>query len=398
MRVTSESAIPQAQTGARAGVRGAPTVCIVSPRRGAYSETFVRAHIERLPTRVEVLYGGTYPFRTRNGAPLLPPPAAPIQLARGALRRLARWPWYRYEQRALVRFLRSRRVGVVLAEFGPTGLSLIEPCRQAGVPLAVHFHGFDAYKRETLEEVGGRYPRLFRAAAAIIAVSREMVDQLQRLGAPLAKVHYNPCGADTGLFRGADPGAAPPHFVGVGRFVDMKAPQLTLLAFRAALTRVPQAELTMIGEGPLWECCLRLARAMGIADAVRLPGAVPHDEVAVAMGSARAFVQHSVRTLQDEVEGTPVAVLEAGAMGLPVVATRHAGIRDVVIDGETGALVDEGDVAGMADAMVRLAQEPELARRWGRAARERVASEFSMERSIGQLWEILLAIARNGQA
>ena len=84
--------------------------------------------------------------------------------------------------------------------------------------------------------------------------------------------------------------------------------------------------------------------------------------------------------------------------GLPVVATRHAGIRDVVIDGETGALVDEGDVAGMADAMVRLAQEPELARRWGRAARERVASEFSMERSIGQLWEILLAIARNGQA
>jgi len=184
----------------------------------------------------------------------------------------------------------------------------------------------------------------------------------------------------------------------VGRFVDKKAPQLTLLAFRRVLDRVPEARLTMMGDGPLWECCLRLCHAMGIADAVRLPGAVPHDQVAEAMGQVRAFVQHSVRTFQNEAEGTPVAVLEAGAMGLPVVATRHAGISDVVIDGETGALVDEGDVAGMADAMVRLAEDPELARRWGRAARNRIVSEFSMERSIGHLWKVLIETARNAPA
>ncbi len=394
MTMARQEALQEAGARTQVEARGAPVVCVVSPRRGAYSETFVRAHIERLPTRVEVLYGGAFPFRVANGAPLLPPPSPPIRLAQGALRRLAGWPWYRYEQRALVRFLRSRRVAVVLAEFGPTGLSLVDACREAGVPLAVYFHGFDAYKRETLEEVGGRYPHLFRSAAAVIAVSREMVDQLQRLGAPLAKVHYNPCGADTDLFQGADPGAAPAHFVGVGRFVDMKAPQLTLLAFAKARQRAPHAELTLIGDGPLWECCQRLAGALGIAEAVRLPGVVSHDEVAEAMRSARAFVQHSVRTFQDEVEGTPVAVLEAGAMGLPVIATRHAGIRDVVIDGEMGALVDEGDVDGMAAAMVRLAEDPELARDWGRAARARVVAEFSMERSIGHLWEILVAIAR----
>lgn len=387
-----------ARAQAEAPPGDAPVVCVVSPRWGAYSETFVRAHIERLPTRVEVLYGGGFPFRMANGAPLLPPPSAPLRLARGAWRRAMRRPWYWHEQRALAHFLRARRVGVVLAEFGPTGLSLMDACQEAGVPLVVYFHGFDAYKRETLEEVGGRYPRMFRAAAAVIAVSREMVDQLQRLGAPLAKVHYNPCGADTDLFRGTDPGAAPPHLVAVGRFVDMKAPQLTLLAFRSVLERVPEAELTMIGDGPLWECCHRLARAWGITHAVHLPGALPHHEVAETMRRARAFVQHSVRTFQDEVEGTPVAVLEAGAMGLPVVATRHAGIQDVILDGETGALVDEGDVAGMAAAMVRLAQEPELARCWGRAARERIVSQFSMDRSIGHLWEILCSSARNAPA
>lgn len=383
------------RAGAEAG--SAPAVCVVSPRHDTYSETFVRAHIERLPTRVEVLYGGAHPFRTANESPLLPAPPAPLRLARGALRRLAGLPWYCYEQRALVRFLRGRSVGVVLAEFGPTGLSLMDACQEAGVPLVVHFHGFDAFKRETLQEVAGRYPRMFRAAAAAIAVSREMVDQLQSLGAPLSKIHYNPCGADTDLFRGADPGAAPPRFIAAGRFVDMKAPQLTLLAFRRALDRVPEARLTMLGDGPLWECCRRLAGAMGMADAVDMPGAVSHGAVAQAMGRARAFVQHSVRTNEDEVEGTPVAVLEAGAMGLPVVATRHAGIRDVVIDGETGALVDEGDVAAMADAIVRLAREPDVARRWGRAARERIVGEFSIDRSIGRLWDILVETARNAR-
>ena len=394
MRVARQEARREAGAHTQVAARDAPVVCVVSPRQGAYSETFVRAHIERLPTRVEVLYGGAFPFRMANGAPLLPTPSPPIRLARGALRRVAGWPWYRYEQHALVRFLQSRRVGVVLAEFGPTGLSVMDACHEAGVPLAVYFHGFDAYKRETLEEVGGRYPRLFRSAAAVIAVSREMIDQLQRLGAPLAKVHYNPCGADTALFQGADPSAAPAHFVGVGRFVDKKAPHLTLLAFARARQEVPHAELTLIGDGPLWECCHRLAAAMGVAEAVWMPGVVSHDEVAEAMRRARAFVQHSVRTFQDEVEGTPVAVLEAGAMGLPVIATRHAGIRDVVLDGQTGALVGEGDVEGMAAAMVRLAEDAELARHWGGAARARVVAEFSMERSIGHLWEILVAIAR----
>jgi len=173
----------------------------------------------------------------------------------------------------------------------------------------------------------------------------------------------------------------------------MKTPQMTLLAFERLWRRVPEARLTMLGDGPLWECCVRMVRGLGLGEVVDLPGVASHEEVAAAMRRARAFVQHSVRTLCDEVEGTPVAVLEAGAMGLPVVATRHAGIRDVVVDGETGALVDEDDVAGMAAAMERLALDPLLARQWGRAAHARVASEFSMERSIGRLWAILLEVA-----
>ena len=88
-------------------------------------------------------------------------------------------------------------------------------------------------------------------------------------------------------------------------------------------------------------------------------------------------------------EGTPVAILEAGAAGLPVVATRHAGIKDVVIERETGFLVDEGDIGTMADHMIQLAQSPSFAGTMGQQARKHIAGNFSLEKGIGRLWTVL---------
>src|SRR5205823_4306575 len=83
------------------------------------------------------------------------------------------------------------------------------------------------------------------------------------------------------------------------------------------------------------------------------------------MRQARAFVQHSVEASTGDCEGLPVGILEAGASGLPVIATRHAGIPEAVVDGETGVLVAEKDVRGMAHAMAHLLKSPELAGRLG---------------------------------
>jgi glycosyltransferase involved in cell wall biosynthesis len=84
-----------------------------------------------------------------------------------------------------------------------------------------------------------------------------------------------------------------------------------------------------------------------------------------------------------------VAVLEASASGLPVVATRHAGIPDVVIHEKTGLLVEEGDVDGMAESMIRLAKDPDLAYRLGRAGRARIEAEFTLDKSMTNLWRII---------
>jgi glycosyltransferase involved in cell wall biosynthesis len=234
-----------------------------------------------------------------------------------------------------------------------------------------------------------RYRRMFASTAAVVAVSRVMCDRLVDLGADPDQVHCIPCGIDPEKFRGAQPETAPPSFLSVGRFVEKKAPLLTLRAFATVQGVCRDAKLLMVGEGPLLAQARELAAKLGIAGAVRFLGACPHDAVRTEMRRARCFVQHSVVAPNGDTEGTPVAILEASASGLPVIATRHAGIPDVIVDGTTGFLVEEGDVEGMAGYMVKIAKDAPLAGALGRAARRKVIQEFSVERSIGDLRAVL---------
>ncbi len=357
-----------------------PVVCLVRKARATYSETFVRAHVQRLPARIHVLGGGHVPWRTPDGRELLS--QTPVcRLIRAALRRGLRLPPDYFEKAALVRFLRQHKVDAVLVEFAHLGVRFMEVCRATGIPLIVCFRGWDAY-REICRP-------LFQEAAALLVEGQHQKRYLLACGTPQERVHYNPSGADTVLFTGGDPAQAPPLFLAAGRFVDKKAPQLTLLAFKKVKECFPQARLVMIGDGPLWESCKQLARGLRVADSVEFRAPCSHEELAAAMRGVRAFVQHSVVTSHGNLEGTPVAVLEAGATGLPVVATRHPGIDEAVIDEQTGFLVEERDTEGMAERMLRLAREPALARRLGQAAQERVRAEFSQERHLTRVMEVI---------
>jgi colanic acid/amylovoran biosynthesis glycosyltransferase len=370
------------------------TICVVQPNRDVYSETFIRNHAERLPARVRVLYDGWFPTRCENDSRLLPTPFALMSKVEARLPPPVRTVSVVVRNRILARYLRSNRVEVVIAEYGPTGVAVMDACQHARVPFIVHFHGFDAYHYPTLDAHLREYKRMFFSAAAVVAVSRDMEQQLIALGAPAHKVHYVPYGVDPNIFNGADPSSSDPIFVAVGRFVDKKAPQLTILAFEKVLRRVPETHLIMIGAGELLESSKQLVRALRISQNVEFAGARKPAEVAATMRKARAFVQHSLRTTEGDSEGTPLAVLEAGACGLPVVSTRHGGIKDVVCEGETGFLVDEADIDSMAEYMIRLAENPGLAASLGRQFRQHVVANFSLNDSIERLWKILQCAIR----
>lgn len=370
-----------------------PRIAIATPARHAWSETFIAAHIERLKDVVLTLSDGSLP-QSANGAPLL---------ARGVAGRLR----YLWEQRVLGQdhnaILRSRAaaamrrhgVQLLLAEYGPTGEALLDSARSAGVPMVVHFHGYDAHKTETVER-HGHYQRLFGQAAALVVVSRSMEQQLLALGAPREKLHYHCYGVDADRFTGGEPALAPPHFLAMGRFVDKKAPLLTLLAFQRVHAQRPDARLTMAGAGELWEAARAMVKTLGLESSVDLCGVKSPAEVAALMQRSRAFVQHSVTPSSGDSEGTPLAVLEAMASGLPVVATEHAGIADVVAHGERGLLSAEYDIAAMAENLLQLVDHPDQAALLGRAGRAYVLAHHRIEDRIAALQGLLEEVVAEG--
>jgi colanic acid/amylovoran biosynthesis glycosyltransferase len=359
------------------------TLCIITPYPPSPTETFIRAHAEGWPDRTIIVHG----WRARIGDRTVL--SFPYLAFHKLWRTIFRTGLEREQTAAYLKVIREHNAVAVLAEYGGCGVWCAEACRRAGVPLIVHFHGHDASDRAVLKMFEHKYPRMFEMADALIAVSRAMRQQLILLGAPPEKIHYNPYGVDCEKFFGANPGASPPLFIAVGRFTAKKAPQNTLAAFAEINITCPDARLVMIGDGPLLEESKVLAEKLGVANSVSFLGAQEHSVIEQQMRSARCFVQHSVVAPSGDSEGTPVAIIEAGATGLPVVSTRHAGIPDVVIEGETGFLVDEGDVHGMAECMLLMIKEPQLAERMGAAAQKHIRSNFSRERSLNQLWNVI---------
>src|SRR5262245_49495102 len=214
-----------------------PPLVVAIPNEPSLSETFIRAHIERLPTRVVPVSG--WPVRIDGGRPVL---SWPSRLAFKVWRTVSR-STTDSATRAYLKVLRKYRPCAVLAEYGPSGVGVLAACRLAGVPLVVHFHGYDASMREVLAEHAHTYPQLFDQAAAIVAVSEPMRRKLISLGAPPEKVHRNPCGVDCRAFVGGHPADAPARFIAVGRFTPKKAPELTLQAFSTVRRLYPAALL-----------------------------------------------------------------------------------------------------------------------------------------------------------
>jgi glycosyltransferase involved in cell wall biosynthesis len=224
---------------------------------------------------------------------------------------------------------------------------------------------------------------MFSYAHRVISVSHFMTDTLIALGADEARIVYNPYGPRPRFYENQPDYSK--TVLSLGRFTDIKANHLTLMAFRQALAAEPEARLVMVGEGELLETCRSLAHVWGISERVVFTGAIPHAQVAKIFSNACCFVQHSVTPSYGDAEGTPVAILEAGAAALPVVATRHAGIIDAVIQGETGYLVDERDVDGMAEYMIKLLGDPERCESMGKRARDHIRENFGLDRHVATL-------------
>ena len=366
------------------------SVCVVCPTLGACCETFIQDQIDHLPFAISVLHGPGYGI-TDNGRNLFNA-SFPARLAWRAVGKRANAACESFRFRRIERFLKHRKVAVVLAQYGMAGARIAALCERLNVPLVVHFHGYDAWRHDVLEKFRDSYRRMFRIGSRFIAVSQDMRRQLVDLSAPEDRVVLNPYSVDTDAFHGADPVSAAQTFLAVGRFVEKKAPHLTILAFRDVHRSFPESRLVMAGDGPLLGPCQDLVSALGIKDRVEFTGPLTREQVIQRMRAARCFLQHSVVASNGDAEGTPVAILESQACGLPVVATRHMGIKEAVIDGTTGFLCNERNPESMAEHMKQLAAEPGLARQMGVDARAHILQNYSRQQRLGALADTLHSV------
>jgi glycosyltransferase involved in cell wall biosynthesis len=221
-----------------------------------------------------------------------------------------------------------------------------------GLPYVVQGHGIDVSARLRDPKMVVAY-RVYASAKAVLTRSELHRRRLIELGLPAEKVHVNHGGVKVPEApRQRDPTSSK-RLLAVGVMVPKKAPIVLLESFRLAAQRDPALTLDYIGGGPLFPAAAQFVRACGLEDRVRLHGIAPEAVKQQLLGECGVFVQHSMTDPEtgDE-EGLPAAIQEAMAAGMAVVSTRHAGIPEAVIEGETGLLVDEGDVQAMAEAFV----------------------------------------------
>lgn len=195
------------------------------------------------------------------------------------------------------------------------------------------------------------------------------------------KVRVLRCGIDLSKFDAAEPARTdgPLRILYVGRLVALKGQPILLEAFAALRRRGIDATLTLVGGGDERDDLERLAERLGVADRVTFTGGLGHDRVREQMAAADVFC------LPSFAEGLPVVLMEAMASGLPVVATRIAGVSELVEDGVEGVVVRPGRVDELEQALVRFAEDREFRRRAGAAGRSKVEREHDIRRIGEQL-------------
>lgn len=294
---------------------------------------------------------------------------------------------YRGEYGVLNRLLQENHADLMHVYFGHTGVHLLPFIRRWPKPVVVSFHGMDVQPRADQPGYIDRLRETVRSATLVLARSHSLMDRLRELGAPEERLRLNRTGIPLDQFP-VTPRELPEEggwrWVQACRLIEKKGLDVTLRAMASLSAAFPSMRLVIAGEGPLRAETEALAARLGLADRVEFTGFVDTPKLASLYASSHAFVHPSRITADQNQEGVPNSMLEAMATGLPVVATLHGGIPEVVESERSGLLVAENDVEGLADAMRRMMEQDRgaLWRRLGAAAAADVRENFGQERRI----------------
>jgi len=250
----------------------------------------------------------------------------------------------------------------------------------AGVPFTVMAHANDIFERGLL------LPQKASRARKLLTISRFNIAHLLSVGVPADRITVVRCGVSFPL-RSDLPSFAPAARRRVGtlcRLVEKKGVD-DLLRALALLPPTMPVELCIAGGGPERAALESLARELGITERVRFDGPVAHDAVTAWLRSLDVFAMACKPDANGDMDGIPVALMEAMSQRVPVLSTRLSGIPELVMHEQTGLLANPADPASVATQLQRMLSDPELCRRLTEAAVVHVQAEFGQDTNLDRL-------------
>ena len=214
----------------------------------------------------------------------------------------------------------------------------------------------------------------YKTAHIVVANSTAAAEQLRSEGVPAHKIRMIPNGVDVRAFEPVSPRARIRRIVTVANLRPEKGHDTLLAALTRIAERQPDAELAIVGDGPLRGALADDVATRGLGSRVSFLG--QRSDIPALLGASDVFV------LASRSEASPNGVIEAMAAGLPVVSTRVGGVPELIDSGVNGLLVDPDDPVALGNAVLELMDRPDFASRLGRAARDTAEARFSFDRMI----------------
>lgn len=291
----------------------------------------------------------------------------------------------------------SKNYDMIYCHFGPYG-NLAVYLREIGAlkgKVVTTFHGYDI--TSYLQERGSKvYTALFEKGDLFLPISERWKDRLIELGCPEDKIVIHRMGIDPTLFPytdGSGRSNAPVRLIAIARLVEKKGIEYGIRAVAQLVVRHYRISFTIVGDGPLREELQKLISDLHMEEEIQLVGSKTQEEIMTLLTQSDLFMAPSVTAANGDQEGIPVVLMEAMAVGLPILSTWHSGIPELVRDGVNGYLVPEKNVLLLAHKLKEL-----IDNRWhwgtmSTAGRRIVEEEYDINRLNQRLEHILLEAA-----